>query len=515
MRVSGYVGRYGDVNAYAYPDALRMCPNFPSLPPPPSLPPSFLPSFSVASLFREDYEECPNFLRHKTKLFSPEFLKRQGVQYQTVVQLPGEFVIPMPGAYHFGFNHGYNIAEATNFATARWFDIGRRCSACTCDKGNVQITSENIALMETLWLRQRNISYESPFTNSVRRMRCMCKNNDKYNADTDRWESRGGQLPGKRSGYSSSTSGGGGGGGGGGTRNTQDRWIFQCAGCRLYCHWDCVFGNDDDDSLDEKGTMQGSADSDDDDEQEQEEELEEYLCHMCHELEFPHGANMVIRPVCFDANGTVVDVLPEGGGMGAHMAHRHGVGKPKDRQKHSGGSSSSNGIGPSLSLNKPQAKPKTTGSGSRTTATATHGSAIASLSAKASSSTKSSSQSQIDMLVTWSSGRAGQVYMIKEFNSEGGLYARIQQVNLSKAGEFISLKGQLSKNIMVSQLDPWPTVSNSISDSGSTSTSASTSNASNSPTIQTSKRRKLTAEDRSAILSTEPDLSTFRSSKIF
>jgi len=44
-----------------------------------------------------------------------------------ITQEAGEFMITFPFSYHSGYNHGYNCAESTNFATERWIEYGKRC----------------------------------------------------------------------------------------------------------------------------------------------------------------------------------------------------------------------------------------------------------------------------------------------------------------------------------------------------------------------------------------------------
>lgn len=56
-----------------------------------------------------------------------------------MVQHPGEFIIISGGAYHAGFNWGFNVAEAVNFATVKWMEMLPNADACRCVGDSVKI----------------------------------------------------------------------------------------------------------------------------------------------------------------------------------------------------------------------------------------------------------------------------------------------------------------------------------------------------------------------------------------
>ncbi|KAJ8791483.1 hypothetical protein J1605_020652 [Eschrichtius robustus] len=81
-------------------------------------------------LFPGSARGCEAFLRHKVALISPTVLKDNGIPFDRVTQEAGEFIVTFPYGYHSGFNHGFNCAEAINFApptpaAPRWIDYGK------------------------------------------------------------------------------------------------------------------------------------------------------------------------------------------------------------------------------------------------------------------------------------------------------------------------------------------------------------------------------------------------------
>ena len=71
-------------------------------------------------------ERDPNLLHKLVTLAPPAALRdAHGVEVFQTRQREGEFVVTWPRAYHAGFSHGFNVAEAVNFGTAEWVPTGR------------------------------------------------------------------------------------------------------------------------------------------------------------------------------------------------------------------------------------------------------------------------------------------------------------------------------------------------------------------------------------------------------
>jgi len=65
--------------------------------------------------------ECdPQLLLKKNLMVPPSMLIKHGVPVSRATQLPGQFVVTLPKAYHAGFSHGWNAAEAVNFMLPDW-----------------------------------------------------------------------------------------------------------------------------------------------------------------------------------------------------------------------------------------------------------------------------------------------------------------------------------------------------------------------------------------------------------
>ena len=73
----------------------------------------------------ELFESQPDLLFQLVTLLPPDRLKKAGVNVYALDQRAGQFVITFPQAYHAGFNHGFNLNEAVNFAPEDWEPYGQ------------------------------------------------------------------------------------------------------------------------------------------------------------------------------------------------------------------------------------------------------------------------------------------------------------------------------------------------------------------------------------------------------
>ncbi|EGV65969.1 JmjC-domain-containing protein [Yamadazyma tenuis ATCC 10573] len=106
--------------------------------------------------FSDEYRNCPEFLRHKTFLVSPQFLEKYGIKCNKIVHNEKEFIITYPFGYHAGFNYGYNLAESVNFALDDWFPYGEDTKKCECISDSVGIN------VKQLYCKFKGIPYEMP-----------------------------------------------------------------------------------------------------------------------------------------------------------------------------------------------------------------------------------------------------------------------------------------------------------------------------------------------------------------
>ena len=89
----------------------------------------------AAVLYPTEHRQCAQFLRHKATLIAPATFRAHGIPVSTACQTEGTFVLVLSSAFHFGFNAGFNVAEAVNFALKEWVPHGRRAVACNCGDG--------------------------------------------------------------------------------------------------------------------------------------------------------------------------------------------------------------------------------------------------------------------------------------------------------------------------------------------------------------------------------------------
>lgn len=84
------------------------------------------------------------FLSEKSCIFNPSLARRHGydIPFYKASQQPGTFIILPPCAYHGGFNSGFNVAEAVNYADMSWLTPARVTAKTTA----IERLSSQVAL---------------------------------------------------------------------------------------------------------------------------------------------------------------------------------------------------------------------------------------------------------------------------------------------------------------------------------------------------------------------------------
>lgn len=116
----------------------------------------------ASSFFPHSFRTCKAFLRHKTTMISPAILKKYSIPFSKITQQAGEFMVTFPFSYHSGYNHGFNIAEATNFALEYWIDFGKWATRCECSAESVKISMQTFVKQYQAdryenWLRGKDV----------------------------------------------------------------------------------------------------------------------------------------------------------------------------------------------------------------------------------------------------------------------------------------------------------------------------------------------------------------------
>jgi len=70
--------------------------------------------------FGSNVEVDPELFVKKASMVPPWLLSQRGIPVCRAVQEPGQYVVTLPMAYHAGFSHGFNTAEAVNFMLHDW-----------------------------------------------------------------------------------------------------------------------------------------------------------------------------------------------------------------------------------------------------------------------------------------------------------------------------------------------------------------------------------------------------------
>lgn len=87
----------------------------------------------IDSLNTKYHYDCDTVYRHKCFIADEALLVQHGIKYTKLIQKPGEFVFTLYGAFHWGYNGGFNICESMNLASPKFRQIYEEAVICGPD----------------------------------------------------------------------------------------------------------------------------------------------------------------------------------------------------------------------------------------------------------------------------------------------------------------------------------------------------------------------------------------------
>ncbi|KAL2934840.1 hypothetical protein RDABS01_017959 [Bienertia sinuspersici] len=116
---------------------------------------------AIVKKHMSDSTEHIELLQRSVRQLSPGTLKSEGIPVYRCIQRPGEFILFLPGAYHSGFDCGFNCSASVVFAPLEWLPHGlismelyrenKRKSSISYDKVLLRAANEAVkAKLESL-----------------------------------------------------------------------------------------------------------------------------------------------------------------------------------------------------------------------------------------------------------------------------------------------------------------------------------------------------------------------------